>query len=103
MTSCSTLAALGLAWLSVCRACKFLALCRPDCNETTGDEDELVAACQDVMRGIETGDVSKEDVKRAKAEVRKVSTDRHCTPGLCFCQSRIPGQPCDRPCSPALG
>ena len=39
----------------------------------TGDEDELVAACQDVVRGIETGEVSKEEVRRAKAEVRKVS------------------------------
>lgn len=38
-----------------------------------GDEDELMAACQDVVRGIETGDVSKEDVRKVKAEVRKVS------------------------------
>ncbi len=50
------------------------APCRPDCNEVTGDEDELVAACHDVVRGIEAGDVSKEEVKRAKNEVRQVST-----------------------------
>lgn len=48
----------------------------------TGDEDELVAACQDVMRGIESGDISKEEVKKAKIKVRKVSTEthRHCEP-----------------------
>ena len=31
-----------------------------------------MVACQEVLRGIETGSVSKEDVKRAKTEVRKV-------------------------------
>ena len=58
-----------------------MALCRPDCNEVTGDEDELVAACQDVVRGIEAGSFSKEEVKKARADVRKVSADipRHCS------------------------
>ena len=56
----------------------------------TGDEDELVAACQDVVQGIETGDVSKEEVKRAKAEIRKVSAafSRSCN-APCQAQSRV--------------
>ena len=45
---------------------------RPDCHQVTGDEDELVAACQDVMEGLEKGEVSKEDVKKARSERRQV-------------------------------
>jgi len=37
-----------------------------------GDEDELVAACQDVMRGMEDGNVSKEAVQETRIKVQKV-------------------------------
>ena len=33
-----------------------------------------MAACQDVVEGLEKGEVSKEDVKRARSEVRQVFT-----------------------------
>jgi len=46
--------------------------CRPDCNKAVGDEDELVAACQDVMRGMQDGNVSKEAVQETKIKVQKV-------------------------------
>ena len=31
-----------------------------------------MAACQDVVEGLEKGEVSKEDVKKARSEVRQV-------------------------------
>ena len=33
-----------------------------------------MAACQDVVEGLEKGEVSKEDVKKARSEVRQVCT-----------------------------
>ena len=33
-----------------------------------------MAACQDVVEGLEKGEVSKEDVKKARSEVRQVFT-----------------------------
>lgn len=41
-----------------------------------GDEDELVAACQDVMRGMEDGNVSKEAVQETRIKVQKVGIVR---------------------------
>ena len=46
--------------------------CRPDIIQTAGDEDELVTACQEVLRGLETGTVSKEDIEQEKTKVQEV-------------------------------
>ena len=45
---------------------------RLDCHQNSGDEDELVAACQDVMDDLEKGEVSREEVKKARSGHRQV-------------------------------
>ena len=49
-----------------------LRSCRPDVIQAAGDEDELVTACQEVLRGLETGTVSKEDVEQEKTKAQEV-------------------------------
>lgn len=70
--SCIAVASLRACSESYGRSLDTMASHRPDCNGEGCDEDELVAACQDVIQGIQDGEISKEDVKKAQTEVRQV-------------------------------